>query len=247
MNTAESKYVEKTAYLSKYTHERIFALREASAGQNEAEWNRFMAREAITFIPFLTKKCDLKFGGRILEIGAGRAWLSAELSKLPNVVEVFTTDISPRLLKEDAPKTFELLKANRAKITRMPGDFHKLDFPDDHFDYVVCSAVLAHAVNVVQVLREAKRMLKNGGRFVAIREPVLPLAKLRSRTKRIRRETPIYTLGHYKELFKQAALPLEVKSVSLSGGLKYYLNKMVNGLTHARYVFVGTKRSRHAR
>jgi ubiquinone/menaquinone biosynthesis C-methylase UbiE len=129
----------------------------------------------------------------------------------------------------------------------MPGDFHKLDFPDNHFDYVVCSAVLAHAVNMVQVLCEAKRVLKNGGRFVAIREPVLSLAKLQRRAKRIQKRNAAYSLDHYKELFKQAALPMEVKPVNFSRGLKYYLNKMVNGLTHARYVFVGTKRSRPAR
>lgn len=242
MNKVESKYIEKKAYLSRYSNERLLALGEAqiqpSTRKEEAEWARFMKKEVTTFIPFLTKKCKLDFRGRILEIGAGGAWFSAELSKLPNVVELITTDISPRVLKEHAPKTFETLKANRAKITRMPGDFHKLDFPENHFDYIVCSAVLAHAANVVQVLREAKRMLKPGARFVAIREPVKPRAKFKS---------PSYTLAHYKELFKQAALPLEVKPVNLSSGFKYYLNKMVNGLTHARYVFVGTKRSRSTR
>src|SRR5215212_11944015 len=98
MNTADSNYIEKKAYLSRYSHERVLALREAelnaSQGSSEAEWIRFVTKEAGTFIPFLTKKCDLEFRGRILEIGAGGAWFSAELSKLPNVVDVITTDIS---------------------------------------------------------------------------------------------------------------------------------------------------------
>ena len=55
-----------------------------------------------------------------LLIGAGGAWLSAELSKLPKVVQVITTDFSPMLLKEQAPKVFLLRKAHTAKITRMP-------------------------------------------------------------------------------------------------------------------------------
>jgi len=248
LSKAESKYIEKKAYLSRYTHERILALREAQAPASgcgdEAEWGRFLKQEVRKFIPFLTQKCELEFCGRILEIGAGAAWLSAELSKLPKVVEVITTDISPKLLKEHAPKVFEVLKANRAKITRMLGDFHQLDFPDNYFDYVVCSAVLAHAVNVIQVLREAKRVLKPSGRFVAIREPVRPLAKFRRRSTRSSSQAANYTLAHYKELFRQASLPLEVKPMNLSRGFKYYLNKMVNGLTHARYAFVGTKRGR---
>ena len=53
-----------------------------------------------------------------------------------------------------------------------------------------------------------------------------------------------YTLADYKEFFKQASLPLQVKRVNLSSGYKYYVNKMVNGLTHARYAFVGTKHGR---
>ncbi len=132
----------------------------------------------------------------------------------------------------------------------MPGDFHKLDFPDNHFDFVVCSAVLHHAANIVQVLREAKRVLKPGGRFVAVREPVWPLVKMKSRAKMLARlvatgvNEHFYALADYKEFFKQAALPLEVKRVNLARGFKYYVNKVVNGLTHARYAFIGIKRGR---
>jgi len=50
-----------------------------------------------------------------------------------------------------------------------------------------------------------------------------------------------YTLAQYKEFFRQAALPLKVKRVNLSRGFKYYVNEVVNGLTHARYAFIGSK------
>ena len=53
-----------------------------------------------------------------------------------------------------------------------------------------------------------------------------------------------YTLADYKEFFKQAALPCEAKRVSLSSGFKYYVDKMVNGLTHARYAFIASKRGK---
>jgi ubiquinone/menaquinone biosynthesis C-methylase UbiE len=252
----ESKYIEKKTYLSRYTHERVLALREAAAKHasdsgNEEEWLRSLQHDLPKFVPFLTRKCGLEFRGRILEIGAGGAWLSAEISKLPRVVEVIATDFSPKLLRDQAPKVFTKLRAHSAKITRTPGDFHQLDFPNNHFDYVVCSAVLHHAVNMVQVLREAKRILKPGGRFVAIREPIWPLMKL----KRQRKSKPAritdkgghqhnYTLSDYKEFFKQASLPLEVKRVNLSSGFKYYVNEVINGLTHARYAFIGTKRGK---
>jgi ubiquinone/menaquinone biosynthesis C-methylase UbiE len=251
----ESKYIEKKSYLSRYTNERRVAMRESEerlAREFTGDWLRSVKEELPHFIPFLTKACGLEFRGRVLEIGAGAAWFGAELSKLPNVVEMVVTDFSPKLLKEQAPKVFKLLKASTAKITRIPADFHKLDFPDNHFDFVVCSGVLHHATNMVQMLREAKRVLKPGGRFVAIREPVWPLVKLKSRAKARARLAaagvvdPFYTLADYKEFFTQAGLPVEVKRVNLARGFRYYVNKLVNGLTHARYAFVATKRTRPA-
>ena len=253
VNALESRYVEKKDYLSRYTHERVLALREARPiqavenGPDRAGSRKKTKEDLRRFIPFLSAECRVEFRGRILEIGAGGAWLSAELSKLPRVVEVVTTDLSPRLLKEEAPRTFKLLNAHTAKITRMPGDFHKLDFPDKYFDFVVCSAVLHDAANLLQVLREAKRVLKPGGRLVAIREPISPRVTFRSgKRKKSRPEKAIargYTLSHYKEFFKHAGLPVQVKRVNLSTGFKYYLNKMVNGLTRARYAFIARRNS----
>jgi len=256
MNTVESKYIENKPYLARCAREQMLAFHEA-AGRlatefgSEEEWLRCVKHTFPKFIPFLTQKCGLHFRGRVLEIGAGGAWLSAELSKLPGVVEVFATDASPKRLKELAPKVFAAVNASVAKITRVPGDFHHLDFPANHFDFVVSSAVLHHATNIVQVLREVKRVLKPGGRLVAIREPVWPLVKIKSRSKMLAKllatgvNERFYTLSDYKEFFRQAALPVEVKRVNLSSGFKYYVNAMVNGLTHARYAFVGTKRTRN--
>jgi len=248
MKAPESRYVEKQKYLSRYAHARALRSSDAARERVEEEWLRGVQNDCQRFVPFLAEECGLEFRGRILEIGAGGAWLSAEVSKLPRVVEIITTDLSPKLLKESAPKVFEALKANTAKITRMPGDFHQLDFPKDHFDFVVCSSVLHQASNMVQVLREVKRVLKPGGRLVAIREPVWPLMKLKTGAKahaKLAAEgARFYALRDYKEFFKQAALPLDVKRVNLSRGFKYYINQMVNGLTHARYAFIGTKRGR---
>lgn len=254
VSSVESKYVEKREYLSRYARPDAAPRQEpaarAGAEAPDVELQRVLREDLPRFIPYLRKKCAVEFRGRILEIGAGGAWLSAELSKLPNVVEVIATDVSPRALKEQAPKVFKLLNANTAKITRIPGDFHKLDFPSGSFDFVVGAAVLYDATNIVQVLREAKRLLKPGGRFVAIREPVWPLVKIKSRAKIMAKllatgiNDRFYTLSDYKEFFKQAGLPVEVKRVNTSSGFKYYVNAVVNGLTHARYAFIGTRRGR---
>jgi ubiquinone/menaquinone biosynthesis C-methylase UbiE len=255
MSTTESPYIEKKTYLSRFAHEKELAFREAddhlrTEFGSEKEWLRCLKEDFPRYLPYLAKECGLDFRGRILEIGAGAAWFSAELSKLPNVVEVVATDFSPKLLKEQAPKVFKLLNARAGKITRMPADFHRLDFPDNHFNFVVCSAVLHHAVSMVRVLREARRVLKPGGRLVAIREPVWPLMKLKSRSKTQTKlvnagvNEHFYTLAEYREFFAQAGFELEPRRVNLSSGMKYFFNQVVNGLTHARYAFVATKKGK---
>jgi len=244
--------VERKNYLLRLAHSRELASRASGnhrhAGfADEAEWLRCLKEDFPKFIPFLIKKCGLEFRGRVLEIGAGAAWLSAELSKLPKVVEIVVTDFSPELLREQVPKTFKLLKAHEGKITRTPADFHKLDFPNNHFDFVVCSAVLHHAASVPAVLRELRRVLKPGGQVVAIREPVLPLMKSKPRTSAQRQRTvpaQVYRLQEYRDFFMRAGLELEARRVNLSSGMRFFFNEVVNGLTHARYAFVATKRGR---
>lgn len=212
------------------------------------EWLRCVKEDFPRFIPFLTKTCELDFRGRVLEIGAGCAWFSAEISKLPAVVEVIAADVSARLLRVEAPRIFKLLKAKEAKITRLTADISRLDFPANQFDFVVCADALHRTVSPLRVLREARRVLKPGGQFIAIREPVRPLMKLKTGAARHGKPgtlaVPGFALSEYREMFAQAGLELTVKRVVLSRGVKYYFDKMVNGLTHARYAFVATKPSR---
>jgi len=255
MSPTESKYVENKAYLARLAREaRLGArenwLRQATEFLPEEQWFRHVKQDFPKYVPFLMKQCELEFRGRILEIGAGGAWLSAELSKLPRVVAIMATDLSPYPLKEYAPRVFELRHAHARKITRMASDFHRLDFPDHYFDYVVCSSVLHRATNIVLALREAKRVLKSGGQLVVIREPVWPLVRIKSRARILAKllatgiNDHFYTLSDYREFFKQAALPMQAQKVNLSRGFKYYVDSVVNGLTHARYAFIGTRRGR---
>jgi SAM-dependent methyltransferase len=47
----------------------------------------------------------------------------------------------------------------------------EIDFPDDHFDLIVCFSTLHHIPNVSYVLEELNRCLKPGG-YLLIREPI---------------------------------------------------------------------------
>ncbi len=243
MSATESKYVENRIDLPATLIEKAEAAHPSLDFRSEAEWLRTVREDFPKFVPFLTKSCELDIRGRVLEIGAGTGWFSAELSKLPPVVEIITTDVSARLLKIEAPKMFKLLKANPSKITRQPADYSKLPFPANHFDFVVCADALNRDVNVLRVLREVRRVLKPGGQFIAIREPVRPLMKFKSRPAPTAASYG-YALSEYRHFFENAHLELTTKRVTLSRGVKYYFDRMVNGLTHARYAFVATKKAR---
>lgn len=253
MAFSSSRYIESKAHLRRLGDERELALREsaarlASGEMNQEAWMRAAKEDFPRIVTYLNTSCGIDFRGRVLEIGAGGAWLSAELSKLPKVVEITAIDIWPKALKDWAPKVFEMLQAHTSKITRTPGDAQKLVFPDDHFDFVVCSSVLHYSENIVQVLREAKRVLKPGGQFVAVREPIWPLVNMKSRSRLMARliatgyNDRFYTLSDYRELFKQAGLKLETRQVNISTGFRYYVDSVVNGITHARYAFIATKK-----
>jgi ubiquinone/menaquinone biosynthesis C-methylase UbiE len=250
LSQPQSRFVEKPPTRVRTSDEQAAnaAVRRAAAREREERTNDDLQERAAQVAPYLAKRFGVTFGGRVLEIDAGAAWLSAELSKLPGVVEIIATDTSAKRLKEDAPRVFAKLGAIEKKITRMPGDLHKLDFPDNHFDFVVCAAVLNRTVNIVTALREARRVLKPGGKFVAVREPVRPFLKFKSRSAASeaaeRAGRSLYSLDEYERFFSAAGLEVEFKRVNLASGMKYYFNKMFNGLTHARYALIARKPAR---
>ena len=213
------------------------AARESNRAAGETELLRKITGHYPKYVAFLRDNLGLEFRGRILELGAGAAWFSAELSKLPKVVEMVATDFTAGGLQQHAPHVFKTLRAHEAKISRRPASPHRLNFPDRHFDFVVCAGVLHDAMNLLVLLREIRRVLKPGGQLVAVREPVKSLVS--RGTPRLKQ--PLYSRADYEDVFERAGFTLTMRRISLATGLKYYFDKVVNGLTHARYVFIATR------
>ena len=165
-------------------------------------------------------------------------------------MEVIATDFACGPEQEQAPQVFKALRAQEAKITRRPASPHRLNFPDRHFDFVVCNAVLHDAMNLLLLLREVRRVLKPGGQLVAVREAVKPFVRWRAGRREVagrasrRLKSPLYSRADYEDVFERAGFSVKVNRVSLASGFKYYFDSMVNGLTHARYVFVATRTDR---
>lgn len=200
------------------------------------------------FIPFLRGRCGVKFSGRVLDLAAGSGWMSAEMSRMPEVKEVYTLDASETLLQEITPNIFSYLQAQEDKITRVVGDFHRLEFEDESFDLVTVDAGLHHAVNLDAVLAEVFRVLKPGGQHVAIRELVTPPLRFKRMSSTRKRliaagvTENMYPMKEWRVAFEKAGFTFRAWRVNLKTNWLARLNEwLFNGLFHCRYVLLGIK------
>jgi ubiquinone/menaquinone biosynthesis C-methylase UbiE len=97
-------------------------------------------------------------GENALDLGCGTGIYSYWL--LEQGLSVTGVDISSEMLK--VAKT----KRDSEKIQFLQGDIYSLPFPNETFDLVVSNIVLEFTNNPKQVVKEALRVLKHGGRFV---------------------------------------------------------------------------------
>jgi SAM-dependent methyltransferase len=104
--------------------------------------------------------------GAFLEIGGGLCYASSLVkSRAPQAV-VVATDISPRYLRHHALHTGEILGAPADVYAA--ADAERLAFEDEQFDAVFSQVVLYRLPDPVQALREIRRVLAPGGRFLGV-------------------------------------------------------------------------------
>ena len=195
MSAGESKYIERKSATARFAAGKRKAAEAVSPTEPDAAQLKQIQQHCKRIAQALMGKCGVEFRGRILEIGAGGAWLSAELSKLPRVVEIVATDFEPNALREDAPRVFAWLKARADKITRTTMEAHELDFPNGYFDFIIAVGALRHGLIVPLLLKECGRVLKPGGSLIAVPEPVQPLHKEKSRGRQTAAESAVHTVA----------------------------------------------------
>lgn len=97
---------------------------------------------------------------RILDCGSGYGFV---LRILRDLTKAQITGVEYEL--ERVFETQETLGED-PRVTVMQGDATELPFPDDWFDYVVCSEVLEHLPDDMAAAREMFRVLKPGGTVI---------------------------------------------------------------------------------
>jgi SAM-dependent methyltransferase len=131
----------------------------------ERYWASEEWRAIVAFLP----RC----GNRALDVGAGRGIASYALAR-----EGFTVSaLEPNASALVGAEAIRSLVRDTGLPIQVVEDFsERLPFDDQSFDLVFARAVLHHAHDLAAACREFHRVLKRGGRLIAVREHVISRA-----------------------------------------------------------------------
>jgi SAM-dependent methyltransferase len=105
---------------------------------------------------------------RILDLGAGNAWLSnrlAERGHAPVAVDIF----------RDSRDGLDATRHYATSFPRIEAEFDHLPFASAQFDIAIFNASLHYSADYARTLAEARRCLRPGGRIVILDSPVYKL------------------------------------------------------------------------
>lgn len=156
--------------------------------------------------------------GRILEIGFGTGM---NLQHYPSSVR--------RIEAIDPDVDLDRFSAPRIAASSIDVDFHHLDaehlpFAADSFDTVVCTLTLCSIPDAEHALREVRRVLKPGGRFLFLEHGLAPDPGVARWQHRL---TPLQQrIGGGCHLDRPTAQLVSGSGMTLQGMRNYYLKRL---------------------
>jgi len=108
----------------------------------------------------------------ILDLGAGRGWAARHFAALGCRVVALdvVADDNVGLGRGKA-----LMEHAGVFFDRLIADGENLPFADGSFDLVFCAAALHHSSHLPQLMQQVARVLRPGGRLLALREPCISI------------------------------------------------------------------------
>ncbi|WP_263808075.1 class I SAM-dependent methyltransferase [Salinibacter sp.] len=126
-------------------------------------YDLFWARYVNKTIPVLQRVADVTAGERGLDLACGTGPFEWRVLDEEPDATLVGVDLSPAMVERA-----------RAKLDGRPGvrfeqaDVHDLPFGDNAFDVAVCANTFHYFTHPEQVLTEARRVLRPGGRLVVL-------------------------------------------------------------------------------
>ena len=115
------------------------------------------------WFPWIFEQCRISPGLRILELGCGDGTLWTDnLSLLPEDISITLSDISSGMLR-DARRA---IGSSDTRFAFRAFDCRKIPCKDESFDLVIANHVLFYCDDTPSVLKEVRRVLAPGGRFL---------------------------------------------------------------------------------
>ena len=115
------------------------------------------------WFPWIFEQCRISPGLRVLELGCGDGTLWTDnLSLLPEDISITLSDISSGMLR-DARRA---IGSSDTRFAFRAFDCRKIPCKDESFDLVIANHVLFYCDDIPAVLKEVRRVLAPGGRFL---------------------------------------------------------------------------------
>jgi len=116
-------------------------------------------------------------GGRVVDLCCGTGDLVFHLLKAHPALDVIGVDFTPAMLEAARARALRVDPASRAGFVE--GDVTRLPFADASFDGATMGFSMRNVVDVVGTLKEARRVLRPGARFVNldVTKPANPVVR----------------------------------------------------------------------
>ncbi|RSM81928.1 SAM-dependent methyltransferase [Kibdelosporangium aridum] len=147
-------------------------LTEDSAYRNLGYWKDdpdSLDKACEAMADLLGEAADLRAQGRVLDVGCGYAEQDVRWLELFQPRQIVGIDLVPSQVRQGRRRIAELGLADR--IDLRVGSATELPFGDDWFDRVVALECALHFVTRADFFREARRVLRPGGRLALV-DPV---------------------------------------------------------------------------
>ncbi len=178
-----------------------------------------------------------KIYGKVLDVGAGTCWLTAKLSLLQDVEQVFALDLSEKFICSTGVRILKYFNAEFHKVTFVVSDFNEIPLTNETLDCAFLFAVIHHSLSPIKTLQEIARCLKKGGVLMILENPssLIKIRHIRRGSLGLSKNVMeiAYTKGELEYLIEVANIGKIQKfsfDILSSGGIKMVVRKILRYL-----------------